>query len=275
MDKTKITFVGGGNMSFAIVRGLGESSPYDIHVSEPSSERAAWLREHAPFTTVHADNLRACHGAAQVVLAVKPQIMAPVCANLAEAAIKPELGFASIAAGIATTSLERWLGNPAAVIRVMPNQAAFVGHSMTVLYAAQKVSKSARDLAQELLATVGQTLWLDDEALMDAATAVSGSGPGFLYRVFEVMVDAACELGFTPAQADTLVRATALGAGTVVTQNQQELSALRASVTSPGGTTEAGLLALAEADIRAIFIKALTAARDKGRHLRSASEKDS
>ncbi len=274
MDKTKITFIGGGNMSFAIVRGLGESCPYDIHVSEPSAERAAWLREHAPFATVHADNLSACRNASQVVLAVKPQIMAPVCKDLAGAGVKPALGFVSIAAGIPTASLERWLGNPDAVIRAMPNQAAFEGHSMTVLFAAKKVSHRARDLAQGLLAAVGQTLWLDDEALMDAATAVSGSGPGFLYRVFEVMVDAACELGFTPAQANTLVRTTALGAGIVATRNQQELSELRASVTSPGGTTEAGLQVLADDDIRGIFVKALTAARDRGQQLSSASEKD-
>lgn len=261
-------------MSFAIVRGLGAESPYDLHLSEPSAERAAWLRDKAPFVTVHKDNASACQNALQVVLAVKPQIIDSVCLDLGAKRVKPALGFVSIAAGIPTTSLERWLAMPHAVIRAMPNQPALENKSMTVLYADTRVSEPAKALAQQLLSAVGQTLWLDDEALMDAATAVSGSGPGFLYQVFEVMVDAACELGFTAAQANTLVRATALGASTVAASNEQSLSDLRASVSSPGGTTEAGLKTLADADIRAIFINALTAARDRGRALSSALEQD-
>jgi pyrroline-5-carboxylate reductase len=178
----------------------------------------------------------------------------------------------SIAAGILEPDIRTWLGGEAAVVRAMPNTAALLGAGAAALYANPEVTPAQRATAQALLEAVGTALWIDDESLMDAVTALSGSGPAYFFLLMELMEAAALKLGFTPAVAHALVQQTAYGAARMAVESGKTPAELRTQVTSPGGTTAAALAVFEEAKLAAIVGRALTAARDRGRQLSGSSQ---
>jgi len=258
-------FIGGGNMARAIIGGLlsGGRDPASIRVSDPNAEQRQALEQLDARLGITDDNSEVAANADALLLAVKPQLMADVCAGLA--GIRRPAGqlVISIAAGIRITTLEHCLGAGTPVVRVMPNQPALVGAGMSVLVANAAVNDVQRALADNIACAVGQTAWIDDEELLDAVTAISGSGPAYFYLLMETMVDCAMAMGLSPALADTLVRQTALGAARSAGQTGADIRELRQSVTSPGGTTHAAVTSLEDAGIRDIFRRALEAARDR------------
>ncbi|MCL6618756.1 MAG: pyrroline-5-carboxylate reductase [Thermomonas hydrothermalis] len=271
MSKT-IAFIGGGNMARSLIGGLVSRGqpPATIRVAEP----VAALRDalHADFgVAVFETAAQAVPGAACVVLAVKPQVMHAVCQTLAAQVQADRPLVVSIAAGITTRQLDRWLGGDVAVVRAMPNTPALLGAGVTGLYAATRVDSQGRADAEALLAAVGKTVWLDDEALMDAVTAVSGSGPAYVFLLAEAMIDAAIAEGLPPDAARTLVLHTLLGAARMLTESGTDAAELRRRVTSPGGTTQAAIETFESGGLRALVHAAIHAARVRGAELSAAN----
>lgn len=260
-----IGFIGGGNMARAIITGLlGAGHQADrVWVADPSDAQREVLRSLDKHLRVSSDNLAVAESAEVLVLAVKPQLMQAVVAGLKDAVRPQRQLVVSIAAGVTLASLSAWLNRRTAVVRVMPNQPALVGAGMSVLTASADTSLAQRRQAQYVAEAMGSARWVDDETLMDAVTAISGSGPAYFYLLMEIMEDCATEMGLPAELARTLPREAAFGAGCVARQSQSGLAELRAGVTSPGGTTEAALAVLESADFRDIFRRALQAARDR------------
>ena len=264
-NKISIGFVGGGNMAQAIIRGLLSSGHSGSHITvmDPSAEQRdaiAAIDNSIKLSTDSAELARHCD---LLVLAVKPQIMADVAEALGQQQRPAHQVIVSVAAGITLKSLCGWFGESASIVRVMPNQPALAGKGMSGLCATAAVDGLGRTAADYLMAATGEAAWFEDESLLDAVTAISGSGPAYFYLIMEIMQDVAHEFGFTTEVARMLSTQTALGAATVATRGDDELATLRQQVTSPGGTTAAALTALEEAGIRDIFRKALIAARDR------------
>jgi pyrroline-5-carboxylate reductase len=222
---------------------------------------------------VTADNRAVCAESDVLVLAVKPQLIRDVVTELAEKSVRPGALVMSVAAGVALSSLGEWLPPGQPVVRVMPNQPALIGEGMSVLAAGPAVTAAHRAHAEYVAAATGRTAWITDETLMDAVTAVSGSGPAYFYLLMELLQEGAIELGLPESLARTLVRQTALGAARVAAEAGADLLALRSSVTSPGGTTEAAVTVLENSGLRAIVAKALAAGRDRGIELGRLSRK--
>ena len=266
---TKIAFVGGGNMATSLIGGLVErGTGAEIAVSDPLPERRDALTSRFSVAA-SSDNLEAIRGAQTVVLAVKPQVMRDVATQIAAAAKRSRPLLVSIAAGVPISSLTRWLGYDAAVVRAMPNTPALLGCGATALYASAEVSEAQRAQADEVLSAAGITIWLDDEAQIDAVTAVSGSGPAYFFLLMEHMIEAGVDLGLTAEVARRLTLQTALGAARMALEGEDEPGALREKVTSPGGTTERALRIFAEGGIGKLVRAALTGARDRSRELAS------
>ena len=260
---TGIGFIGGGNMACAIIGGLLEAghAPACISVADPDpGRRDAILSLHRDIA-VTADNRAVADDAEVLVLAVKPQVLPAVCADLGQ---RPDSQLViSIAAGVRLSTLTTLLGEQTAIVRIMPNQPALVGAGMSVLTGAGTVTAAQRQTAQYLAAAVGETGWVDDESLIDAVTAISGSGPAYFYLLMEILERTAIHMGIPEDLAGRLARQTGYGAGLTAVRSADSLDALRASVTSPGGTTAAAIESLEAADIRAIFHAALEAARNR------------
>jgi pyrroline-5-carboxylate reductase len=263
----KIGFIGAGNMATALAGGLLARgwSPADIALSDASS---APLEPHAArgcFTTT--DNRVLLERSDVIVLAVKPQVMSAVLKPLADLAAARRPLVISIAAGIPVASLARWLGGALPVVRAMPNTPALVQAGATGLFASPEVSAAQRAEAEAILGAVGITLWVGDEALIDAVTAVSGSGPAYFFYVMEAMMAAGRELGLDEATARALTLQTALGAAQMAVSADVGPAELRRRVTSPGGTTERAIAAFDDADLKAVFGRALAACAARGTEL--------
>jgi pyrroline-5-carboxylate reductase len=267
MSDWQLAFIGAGNMASAIIGGLVKQGfdPARIIASDPNAESLARLARATGVTTA-IDNAVALEEADVVVLAVKPQVMKQVLTNASELMNKKKPLLISIAAGIRSNSLTRWAG-ALPVVRCMPNTPALVGLGMTVLSANASVTPEQRQRAESILAAVGQTRWTDDETLLDAVTAVSGSGPAYFFLVMEAMQAAAESLGLSPEAARQLVVQTARGAAELAAHSDESTAQLRINVTSPGGTTERALAVLESAGLREHFQAALTAACDRSREL--------
>lgn len=263
----KIGFIGAGNMATALVGGLLARgwSPADIGLSDAYP---AQLQPHADrgcFTTT--DNRALLERSDVLVLAVKPQVMSAVLKPLADLAGARRPLVISIAAGIPVASLSHWLGGPLPIVRAMPNTPALVQAGATGLFASAEVSRAQREEALAILGAVGLTLWVQDEALIDAVTAVSGSGPAYFFYVMEAMMTAGRELGLDEETARALTLQTALGAAQMAVTADVGPAELRRRVTSPGGTTERAIAAFDEADLKAVFGKALAACAARGAEL--------
>jgi pyrroline-5-carboxylate reductase len=266
-----LAFIGGGNMARSLVGGLvaRKVDPLRIAVAEPFAETRE--RMAADFgVRVFDDNAKAVAGAELVVLAVKPQVMRAACESLA-AALPRDALLVSVAAGIRTAQLCDWLGGERPVVRVMPNTPALVGAGAAGLFANAAVSGAQRAQAQALLEATGRAEWIADEALMDAVTAVSGSGPAYFFLLVEAMEEAGVAEGLPRETARALVVQTCVGAARMLEAGDAAAGELRRRVTSPGGTTQAAIEAFEAGGFRDLVRQAIAAATRRGQELSGTS----
>lgn len=270
-----VAFIGGGNMARSLIGGLvARGAQGDaIRVAEPVAElREALVRDFGVHASADASD--AVQGARTWVLAVKPQVLRGVCEALAPAARETRPLVVSIAAGITVAQLSRWLGGHAAIVRCMPNTPALLGAGVTGLFASPDVDAAGRAAADALLSSAGSTVWIDDEALMDAVTAVSGSGPAYVFLLAEAMQAAAHEQGLPADAARTLVLQTVLGAARMLNEGDADAAELRRRVTSPGGTTQAAVETFEAGGLRALVAQAIDNATARGRALSAANDEE-
>lgn len=254
----KLGFIGGGNMAHALIVGL-KSQQFvmsNITVVElDASKRGGLSRDLGVNASGELSSIQACD---VIVLAIKPQQL-PALAKTLAPLLKQQLVI-SIAAGIRLSDLSRWLGNYQTIIRAMPNTPAQIQAGVTGLYAMPSVSKAQISLADQVLSAAGSTLWLDSEEKLDAVTAISGSGPAYVFYFIEALQEAALQLGLNESQAKQLSIATFKGASLLADASSIPIATLREQVTSKGGTTEQGLLSLQNSQVKqAIALAALKA----------------
>jgi pyrroline-5-carboxylate reductase len=262
----KIAFIGGGNMAAALIgglikRGVAAADLYAIDVNEDARARTA--QQFGVRTGAAPDAALGAYDA--IVLAVKPQVLKSVSEALA-----PHLStqlVISIAAGIRGADLSRWLGGHARVVRTMPNTPALIGMGVTGLVALPGVDEAGRTLASQVLGAVGETVWFDDEAKIDAVTAISGSGPAYVFYFIEALQEAAWQLGMNEAQARALAVATFTGAAQLAAQSGEPASVLRERVTSKGGTTAAALASFDAQRVKDAIVRGVLAADARAKEL--------
>jgi len=259
-----IGFIGAGNMAHCLINGLisDEYPATQIWASDPSIEQLDFLNHQFHIHTTKKNEDVVSH-ADILVLAVKPQVMKTVLTPLAPIIQKKQSLVISIAAGITEPALSQWLGNKTAIVRCMPNVAAFVGSAATGMYANKNVSTLQRDLAETILRSVGITLWVTDEKLIDTIAALSGSGPAYFFSIMESLENTAIKLGLNQEDAHLLTLQTALGAARLAMSTNETTQELRERVTSKGGITEKALAVLESHGTHNAFAKALEAAYDR------------
>lgn len=263
----RIALIGGGNMGEALAAGLlasGRLKPAGIVVTDVRPERRSELKRRYRVAAV-ADNREAVRGARAIVLCVKPQQMADVLAEL-RGTVGPRQLVVSIAAGIRIDFIEKGLDGDVPVIRVMPNTPALLRAGALAYCSGRRAKKAHEALAASLLSAAGR-VWKVREDQMDAVTALSGSGPAYVFHLAEAMAAAGAKLGLPAGLAEALARRTAYGAGLMLEKSAEPAGELRRKVTSPGGTTEAALRTLEEAGFMTIFERALSAACRRSREL--------
>ena len=257
-----LTFIGGGNMATALIGGRvrAGAAAHDIRVVEPvEAQRAALATRFAGIALFAASTREAVAGSDAVVMAVKPQQM-----RAAAAALAPHVAdvpvVLSIAAGIRSGDLSRWLGGYPRIVRAMPNTPALIGAGISGAWAARGVLDPARERAADLLRAGGDVLWFDDETALDAVTAVSGSGPAYVFYLLEGMEQAGVGAGLAAADARSLAYATVTGAMALARASDADPATLRAQVTSKGGTTARAIETLDARGVKAAFVAAIRAA---------------
>lgn len=270
MNRLKIGFIGAGNMARSLIGGLIASSlPADnIQASAPDTEQLQALADDFSIQT-GTDNQALTDQCDVIVLAVKPQILKSVCQALCA---RRDGLYLSIAAGIPTASIHHWLeqktgAGPLAIIRAMPNTPALLQTGASALYANPHATEMQRESAEAIMRAVGLALWVEDEAQMDAVTALSGSGPAYHFLFMEAMINAARELGLDEASARLLTIQTAFGAAKMALEIDETPATLRQNVTSPGGTTECAIQTFQQGGFEKLVTAALSAARDRAREL--------
>lgn len=263
-----IGFIGAGNMASSLLTGLVQQGipGTQLGAADPDPEkRASAARIDGLLAT--PDNATIARRADVLVLAVKPQALETACRALTDALSGRAPVIVSIAAGITTTSLTRWLGRELPLVRAMPNTPAMLGLGATGLFATETVTDAQRGVVDQLFRGVGQVHWLETEAELDLVTALSGSGPAYFFLFMEALVDGARELGMSLELARALTLQTALGAAGMAQESVRDLAELRRQVTSPGGTTEQGLMVMEREGIRRIVREVLMAARTRAAEL--------
>jgi pyrroline-5-carboxylate reductase len=270
----KISFIGGGNMASALIAGLAGkvAQASDIHVVDPNPEALERLR--AAYGVTGAPDIGKAVAASDViVLAVKPQQMRDVALHLqSQLDARPLL--LSIAAGIRGADLSRWLNGYGAIVRTMPNTPALIGQGITGMVAMAGVGEDQRRAADSIMRAVGQTVWLDEENLIDPVTAVSGSGPAYVFYFLEAMQQAASEMGLSAEQGRALALATFTGAAQLAAQSEDRVEVLRQRVTSKGGTTHAAITSMEAAGVKEAIVAAMKAAAARGKELGEELGKD-
>lgn len=268
----KIGFIGGGNMAAAIIGGLLQKNfaRADIVVAEQQADRRVWLaREFGVEVVAEASDALS---AEVVLLAVKPQqLRAALCCL---PSLDPGQLIVSIAAGVRAGDISRWLRDHPSVVRAMPNTPALVGAGITGLYALPGVSDAQKTQAAQLLEAVGSVVWVNSEAQIDAVTAISGSGPAYVFLFIEALEQAAVDLGLAPETAHQLTLHTFLGAAALAIRDKSSPAELRERVTSKGGTTERGLLALEEGGVKYAIGLAARAAAERAQEMGELFGKD-
>jgi len=272
-NNLKISFIGGGNMAAALIGGLAGklTAANNIHVIDINVDSIARLQKQFGVA-ISGEIDTAIADSDVIVLAVKPQQMKGVVAQ-----VLPHIGeqlVLSIAAGIRASDLSRWLGGHAAIVRTMPNTPALIGKGVTGMVATAGVSAEQRAIADAILRAVGETVWLEDEALIDPVTAVSGSGPAYVFYFLEAMQQAAQEMGLTAEQGNALAVSTFVGAAELAAQSSDPVSVLRERVTSKGGTTYAALTSMEDSGVKEAIVKAMKAAAARGKALGEEFGKD-
>jgi pyrroline-5-carboxylate reductase len=263
--RKQIAFIGGGNMASAIIGGLLRQGQVanDIHVVEPFAPARANLLEISGISA-HAQSGDFLKHADMVIWAVKPQTFKEAALpvrDLTQGAVH-----LSVAAGIPSDSIAQWLGNER-VVRAMPNTPALIGKGITALFARPSVSETDKDWAAQVMGTTGDVLWLSAEDQLDAVTALSGSGPAYMFYFMEAMAEAGVGMGLSPEQAYQLAVATFIGAGELARASTESPEVLRQRVTSKGGTTYAAITSMEDNGVKALFINAMLAARQRATEL--------
>jgi pyrroline-5-carboxylate reductase len=273
MQTTDIGFIGGGNMARSLIGGLiaDGADPGHLWVSDPDTETVEDIRQR--FGIQSCDSNTALADSVDVlVLAVKPQNVRSVCEEISAAVSERAPLLISIAAGVRVAALSRWLGADVAIVRTMPNTPALVQSGMTALYANDEVSEIQHSVAESILRAVGVTVWIDDEAQMDAVTALSGSGPAYFFLLLEALEHAGTRLGLDARVAQLLTLQTGFGAARLALESEDDAAVLRQRVTSPGGTTESAIRVLQDAGFEALFDEALQAACKRATELADMME---
>ena len=266
-NKTVIGFIGAGNMAYALIKGL-LSNGFDaknINVSD-SNEELLINRQSELKITTYSDNNSLLDNSDIVVFAVKPQVLSIVCLQLKNK-VKPNHLFVSIVAGIRGNDINRWLGGNFALVRTMPNTPALFQSGVTGLFANDLVSNQQKELVTSILSSVGECFWVDDEKLIDAITAISGSGPAYFFLLMQSITQAATALGLDEKTANSLSIQTSLGASLMATKSGKDSKTLRKDVTSPNGTTQAAIESFQDQNFEGIVAAATRAAYDRAREL--------
>jgi len=265
---SRIALIGGGNMARSLIGGLARAGVPGSHiaVAEPNADlRDALVRDFG--IAAHTSGTEAARDADAIVLAVKPQVMKTVCASLRNTAKARKPVIVSIAAGIRIDQIAAWLGDDLAIVRTVPNTPALIGAGAAALVANSHTDAAQRQLAQSILEAAGLAVWIDDEALMDTVTALSGSGPAYFFLLVEALEDAAVAQGLPRDIARALVTQTCLGAGRMLREEGEAPAVLRQRVTSPNGTTQAAVESFEANDLRSIIARAVAAATKRGQEL--------
>ena len=258
-------------MTRAFIGGLIESGvpTYELFVSEPNEEARERLTQRYQGVMVMADNADVARKAGTLVFAVKPQDMHAVCDELRDAVQETRPLIITIAAGTQIESVDEWLGGDLSIVRVMPNQPAIHRLGVSGVFANENTSIAEKDRAEAIIGAISKVVHVPNESDLDTITAVSGSGPAYFYLMIDMLIDAAVELGIERASAEVLAVETAKGAASIAESETEPMQSLITRVTSPGGTTEAAFGVLDEERVRDIFLKAITAARDRSAELGS------
>lgn len=264
MKNITIGFLGGGNMATCLIGGLiaGNYDKQLIWVSDPDNMRLSRLKTDFGVH-VSDDNQQITENTEVLVLAVKPPIVSKVVMEIGATIQTKHPLLVSIAAGIRESSLEAWCGGPISLVRCMPNTPALVLSGATALHANNNVTEDQRNIAESIMRAVGLTVWVDNEDLLDAVTALSGSGPAYFFLLMEAMERAAIDLGLNQEVARLLTQQTAFGAAKVALEVDESPTVLRQQVTSPGGTTEKAIEILETGGMRQLVANALIAAKER------------
>ena len=268
-----VVFIGGGNMADALIGGLLKNgfSASQLRAVEVNGDARRRLADKHRVECFDAPQ-KAYRAGDVIVLAVKPQQMKEAARF---SGVKDNANLViSIAAGVTLASIASWLGGHAKLVRAMPNTPALIGAGVTGLYALPGVSEAEKRQAETILGAVGATVWIPDESLMDAVTAISGSGPAYVFWFIEQLANAGESLGLTSEVSRKLALETVLGSAKLAAQSAESPAALRERVTSKGGTTEAALKAFEEQKLAERFLRAVEAARDRGAELGALLEKE-
>lgn len=268
MKRQTIAFIGAGHMASNLIAGLINDGydPRNIYASLPDSHQLTKLEQRFSIQTSTDNNVVAAQ-ADVIVLCVKPQIILEVVQELASIISARRPLVISIAAGVRMALMTEKLGFESALVRAMPNIAAVVRSAATGLFANVHASAEQREIAETILRSVGVTVWVDEEAKLDAVTALSGSGPAYFFLLIEAMQEAALKLGLSEDEANLLSLQTAMGAARLALESPESVEVLRQQVTSPGGTTERAIEALESGNLRTLVSDAMTAARNRAREL--------
>ncbi|MDQ7089179.1 MAG: pyrroline-5-carboxylate reductase [Methylococcales bacterium] len=263
--KTKnIGFIGGGNMASSLINGLIASghSPQQIWVADVNPDTLQQLAS-TLNVNISNDNETVINEVDVVVFAVKPQVLRSVAETITTPLQTKQPLVISIAAGINQQSLSQWVGDNMAIVRCMPNTPALVLTGATALHANSNVNNEQKSLAENILRAVGLSLWVDDEAELDAVTAISGSGPAYYFLLMEAMEKTAQALGLSQKTARLLIQQTALGAAKIALESDESPEQLRQRVTSPGGTTQKAIEIFEAGNFSELVSKALHAAKER------------
>ena len=266
-NSTKIGFIGAGNMAYALISGLINNGFNAQNIKLSDTDAALLSQRQAEFNLeVFTDNIKLANQCDVVVLAIKPQILSVVCKEL-RAHIDHQPLIISIAAGVRATDINRWLGGNTAIVRTMPNTPALLGKGATGMMANDIVSNEQKALAEQILGAVSQCLWVEDEKMLDAVTALSGSGPAYFFLMIESMAKAGVALGLDEKTAEQLSIQTALGASMMASSSGDSAHELRAKVTSPNGTTQAAIESFQDQNFEMVVSHAMRAAFDRARKM--------
>lgn len=274
LKDTTIAFIGGGTMGTAIIKGIlaqDLTDPSQIRVSDPWPPRLEYLRAtYGIFTT--SNNLEAIHDANIIVLSVKPQVLTKVGQQL-HGNLRPNTLILSILAGSPISVLRRAMGHDR-IVRAMPNTPGQLGKGITVWTSTPAVTEQQKAYAESILGALGEQLYMEEEGYLDMATALSGSGPGFIFLFIEAMIDAGVHMGFSRRDATKLVIKTLEGSVALFQATAEHPAELKNQVTSPGGTTAAGLYELEKGGLRTVLSRAIFAAYRRSQELGALSEKN-
>ncbi len=264
----RIAFIGAGNMANAIIGGLRARgvSAEQIVAADPYPPSLDILRQQHGVDSA-ADNRAAVAGADVVVLAVKPQVLETAIGEIRGSLSENSQLLLSIVAGISVASMESWLDGPQAIVRSMPNTPALVQCGATALFANSQVNEEQRNYAESIASAIGITAWVKEESLLDAVTAISGSGPAYYFAIMEAMQSIAEEMGLEASMAERFVHQTALGAAQMAINSDVDVGELRRRVSSPGGTTLAALEQFEAGGLHDMFATALEAARRRAQDM--------